>query len=237
MTFTDGFPCPPPASRLIVDLDLSLFAWRNAKHNEVQVQTQTPLPIPVYLTRWDAQTAWRHPHRQAGTVAEARGDLQGSAAPSGDGHMARRSIQTMCLLYKDPSLSVPMSFSLFLLLCFLSVAALFSHSLRPLGFYFLNIIVFLVIVLTIPVFLLPVEPDRCSLRLSVGGDDIWRTPPPHEEPRCTAEFHKFLSKKPVDNKQKHPFHRVKPSVPLFVFLLLQKCPPVLIKQPLLQHPR
>lgn len=41
----------PPHFSLIVILHLSLFAWRNAKHNEVQVQTQTPLPIPVYLTR------------------------------------------------------------------------------------------------------------------------------------------------------------------------------------------
>lgn len=46
-----GSSAPAPNFSLIVVLHLSLFAWRNAKHNEVQVQTQTPLPIPVYLTR------------------------------------------------------------------------------------------------------------------------------------------------------------------------------------------
>lgn len=95
-----------------VILHLCLFAWRNAKHNEFQVQTQTPLPIPVRLTRWDTQTTWRHPHRQASTLVAWRETLQRTITNPGDSHMARGSIETMCLLCDDPSLSVPSSLSL-----------------------------------------------------------------------------------------------------------------------------
>lgn len=111
--FAAGFSAPfPHHFTLIVILHLSLFAWRNAKHNEVQVPTQTPLPIPVYLTRRDTQTAWRHPHRQASTLA----GKEKTITHPGDSHMARWSIESMCLLYKDLSLPVSLSLSLFSLL-------------------------------------------------------------------------------------------------------------------------
>ena len=72
----DFYPPPPlrprPHFSQTVILHLSLFAWRNAKHNEVQAQTQTPLPIPVHLTHRDSETAWRHPHRQTSAFAGKR---------------------------------------------------------------------------------------------------------------------------------------------------------------------